>query len=427
MLKSIKTKWTLSLVCLSLLAACSSQDSSQKHIQQDKYVILPTSSTSISTKHITRKSDNGLCKTDIYYPKLSQLANKKINDKLNKELGHQFIATASKTLGNCADNHSAVETTIYYRLHLNDDKLTCLEQKKIVRNGQAIQTSQHVNYLTIDTETGNNLQLADLFAPAEVPLQIIHEMADLQLKRFVTEEELTLIKQQQNFPFYVTNEQLSLAPLAQSLQIEAAIHIPFMALSLHPSSLLYSVWQRQQQLVENRKNIVFQQLRPLIATAAGIDAQNIIEETEIAELLDSETAWTNFSAALDNTFGLKTPRIRGHLSTTNDWVDFVEHSLFSFEKLKQVFSKAPWHINSQNMSLDQKIVDIVAQTHQKLSENSEYAPTKKALLNDFYYSLEAEFEVPHSGIAAYANSAETMSDWLVFIENWPAYRTAVTP
>ena len=281
--------------------------------------------------------------------------------------------------------------------------------------------------MTIDTETGKGFKLTDLFAPAEVPLQIIHEMADLQLKRFVTEDELTQIKLQQDFPFYITNEQLNLAPLAQSLQIEMAIHIPFVSLSLHPSSLLYSVWQRQQQLVENRKNIVFQQLKPMIAKAAGIDANNIMEETEMASLLDSETAWANFSAALENTFGLKTPTIRGHLSTTNDWVAFVEHSLFSFEKLKQTFSKAPWHINPQNMSLDQKIADIIAETHQKLSENSHYTPTKEELLNDFYYSLESEFKVPHSGIAAYANSAETLSDWLVFIENWPVYRTAVTP
>ena len=200
-----------------------------------------------------------------------------------------------------------------------------------------------------------------------------------------------------------------------------------MTLSLHPSSLLYSVWQRQQQLVENRKNIVFQQLKPMIATAAGIDVENVMEETEMATLLDGETAWRNFSSTLENTFGLKTPSIRGHLATTDDWVTFVEHSLFSFEKLKQTFSKAPWHIKSQNMSLDQKIADIINETHQKLSENSHYAPTKKELLNDFYYSLESEFEVPHSGIAAYANSAETMSDWLVFIENWPVYRTAVTP
>ena len=427
MFNSIKKKWTLSLVSLLFFAACSQQDSHQSQINQDKYVILPTSSTSITTKHITRKSDNGLCKTDIYYPKLSNLADKKINDKLNKELGHKFVATASKSLGNCSDNQSPTEATIYYRLHLNDDRITCLEQKKITRSGQDTQTTQHVNYLTIDTKTGSSLQLADLFAPAEVPLPIIHEMADLQLKRFVTEDELAQIKQQQDFPFYITNEQLSLAPLAQSLQIEAAVHIPFMTLSLHPSSLLYSVWQRQQQLVENRKNIVFQQLKPMIATAAGIDVENVMEETEMATLLDGETAWRNFSTALENTFGLKTPSIRGHLATTDDWVTFVEHSLFSFEKLKQTFSKAPWHIKSQNMSLDQKIADIINETHQKLSENSHYAPTKKELLNDFYYSLESEFEVPHSGIAAYANSAETMSDWLVFIENWPVYRTAVTP
>ena len=427
MFNSIKKKCTLSVISLLFFAACSQQDSHQSQINQDKYVILPTSSTSITTKHITRKSDNGLCKTDIYYPKLSQLADKKINDKLNKELGHQFVATASKSLGNCADNHAPTESTIYYRLHLNDDRITCLEQKKITRNGSDTQTTQHVNYLTIDTETGKGLKLTDLFAPAEVPLQIIHEMADLQLKRFVTEDELTQIKLQQDFPFYITNEQLNLAPLAQSLQIEMAIHIPFVSLSLHPSSLLYSVWQRQQQLVENRKNIVFQQLKPMIAKAAGIDANNIMEETEMASLLDSETAWANFSAALENTFGLKTPTIRGHLSTTNDWVAFVEHSLFSFEKLKQTFSKAPWHINPQNMSLNQKIADIIAETHQKLSENSHYTPTKEELLNDFYYSLESEFKVPHSGIAAYANSAETLSDWLVFIENWPVYRTAVTP
>lgn len=143
-------------------------------------------------------------KVDIYYPVLVQLDNPKIQQQLNQMI---FKEMNKLLVDNNYFESTLVEMIAYYEIKNNQRGILSLNLIVYSYTGGAHGMTV-VKSLTVDTKTGRNYQLQDLFKPGSPYVQRISEYVRRHIKQWDIPVLEPFTKIQPNQDFYMADTSL---------------------------------------------------------------------------------------------------------------------------------------------------------------------------------------------------------------------------
>lgn len=143
-------------------------------------------------------------KVDIYYPVLVQLDNPKIQQQLNQMI---FKEMNKLLVDNNYFESTLVEMIAYYEIKNNQRGILSLNLIVYSYTGGA-HGMTFAKSLTVDTKTGRNYQLQDLFKPGSPYVQRISEYVRRHIKQWDIPVLEPFTKIQPNQDFYMADTSL---------------------------------------------------------------------------------------------------------------------------------------------------------------------------------------------------------------------------
>ncbi len=426
---------TICMWCAMLCAWCACNNTEEpisETSQQIGEAVVKTSQLLVDKKELHKTYNDAACQAHIQYPAIKEFAFETIEQKINELLYQIFTQNTIIAKETCPPYSSNFKENVDYQVQLNDGNLLSIKMQHNEEGNHTAYPIVQTDALTLDVHEAQVLNLNKLFEPDSVPLGIIQHHVANKFKSLTFETDQSHLAQKTDFNYYLTSDKLVLLNLSEEASI-AGIEIPidFSEFEPHPTSILHRLHRRIQKNAAQSQELVLNQLGPIIAQVSGADSSKVTATVEIGSLIEGEAAWTELYTQIETTFGVKAPKIHGHLLTVENWGSFIEGSLTTQQKLKDLFAESPWEVPMKELTANYKVAELMKKTAEKMQKaasNSDVEKERKTaeeLWQDFYFSLEKQFEISETSVAAYSGATETLADWALFIQNWPVYKESM--